>query len=259
MKAALPVFFIFTLFLSTLACAQIYPTLHDYVTDNSGVLTASERAQIDSICRQIELNSSAQVAVLIVPTTSPDDMNLYANKVFTQNGLGQKGVDNGLLLVIATQDRKWRMEVGYGLEGVLPDSKVGTIGTAYLVPALKRGEWGTGIIDMLEQVRGEIKGESEINGEKKPDLSYLGLPKIMAPFFCIPLFIFAFMVFIIWLIVKNTRRIGSGKYRRYGRYRSGWGGWGGSGSGGFGGGSGGSGGFSGGGGSSGGGGAGGSF
>ena len=141
------------------------------------------------------------------------------------------------------------MEVGYGLEGVLPDSKVGYIGTNYLVPALKRGAWGQGIIDMLNQVKGEIKGENKASGNA------LGLPMLIFPSLCMWIVPFAFLAFIIWLFVRNNRR-----FQKYGPSRSyrGGGRFGGFGGGGFGGGGGG-GGFSGGGGSSGGGGAGGSF
>ena len=85
------------------------------------MVNAADAASITALCNQVERNKAVEMAVLIVNTTQPEDIDQYAVDVFAKNGIGKKGESNGLLMVIATTDRTWRVEVGYGLEPVLPD------------------------------------------------------------------------------------------------------------------------------------------
>ena len=123
-----------------------YPKLEYYVTDRAGVLLLSEVQDIEDLCVEVYSKRGAEMAILIVNTTAPDDIVTYGVKTFEANALGQKGKDNGLLMVIATDTRQWRVEVGYGLEGVLPDALVGHIADTYLVPYLNLSDFYDGIL-----------------------------------------------------------------------------------------------------------------
>jgi uncharacterized protein len=123
-----------------------YPTLDNYVTDNAGVLTSGEIYDIGLLCLEVYQEKGAEFAVLIVNTTQPDGIDLFAVKTFEENGLGQEGKDNGLLILLSTDEEEWRVEVGYGLEGVLPDSKVGSIGDDHMEPFLAQGDFYNGLL-----------------------------------------------------------------------------------------------------------------
>ncbi len=125
--------------------AADFPTLHKGVNDFTGTLSSEDASSINALCAQIEKNTSTQIAVLIVNSTSPYEIADYSVRAAEQNGIGKEKLDNGILMVIAKGDRTWRVEVGYGLEGDLPDGKVGEIARKYLVPALKSGDYGQGI------------------------------------------------------------------------------------------------------------------
>lgn len=132
--------------------ASDYPTLQPGLNDFVGVVNASDAQSINNLCSVIRENTSIEIAVLIVNTTNGQAIADYSVNTAQQNGIGQKGKDNGVLMVIATQDRQWRIDVGYGLEGELSDGKVGTLARAYLVPALQQKQWGTGIYNTINQM-----------------------------------------------------------------------------------------------------------
>lgn len=116
-----------------------YPDLEFYVTDEVGVLLLQDIYDIEDLCVEVEMNTGAQIAVLIVNSTSPDAIETYAVETFEESEIGRKGYDDGLLLLIAVGDNAWRIEVGYGLEGILPDLKVDQIAETYLVPYISKG------------------------------------------------------------------------------------------------------------------------
>jgi len=133
-----------------------YPTLEYYVTDQVGVLTYSDIVSIEDFCVQVYESTGAEIAVLIVNTTLPDGIDLFAVRTFELNGLGQQGVDDGLLILVSVAESAWRIEVGYGLEGVLPDAKVGNIATTYLEPYVSVGDYYSGLFYTTETVAQEI-------------------------------------------------------------------------------------------------------
>ncbi len=142
-------------FIAPLGSCEEYPVLEYYVTDYAGVLYGI--SDIENLCMYVYDQTGAQMAVLIVNTTQPDDINTFATKTFQQNELGQEGKDNGLLLVIATDENLWRIEVGYGLEGILPDSLVGSIADEYLVPEIELyGDYYTGVYNTLDVLGTQI-------------------------------------------------------------------------------------------------------
>jgi uncharacterized protein len=132
--------------LAPAAGATEYPTLQYWVTDQMGVLTESEVSEIEDNCIEVYNAKGAEMAVLIVNTTLPDGIDIFAVKTFEKNKLGQAGRDDGLLIVISVSEGTWRIEVGYGLEGVLPDSLVGSIADEQLVPFLNQSDYYQGLL-----------------------------------------------------------------------------------------------------------------
>lgn len=117
----------------------------DYVVDLAGIVRSDLKNDLNTYLQTLDQKTTAQVLVLTVQTLDNQDIESFALNTKEKWKLGQKGKDNGVLIVVAVQDRKYRIEVGYGLEGVLPDSLVGTIGREYFVPYFKQGDYSSGI------------------------------------------------------------------------------------------------------------------
>jgi len=118
----------------------------NYVVDLAGIIDAVIEAKLNQYLRELEQKTTAQMAILTITSLEGQPIEEYSVTIAHDKWkLGQKGKDNGVLLVVALKDRKYRIEVGYGLEGVLPDSLVGSIGRNYIVPYFKKGDYSNGI------------------------------------------------------------------------------------------------------------------
>ena len=160
------------------ALAQDIPTIYLYVNDltNPGILLESEFNDLQDLCYQIDSLSTAEVAILIVNTTQPWGIDTFAVKTFEANRIGKEGRDNGVLLVVSTDERAWRFEIGYGLEGVLPDTFVGRVGRNNLTPAIQAGDFFNGIYNATYEVGSQIVNHYDA-GPSNP----FGLPKLWVP------------------------------------------------------------------------------
>jgi len=103
------------------------------------------QARLNVYLKELEQKTTAQVLVLTVQSLDGQSIEEFSFNTKEKWKLGQKDKDNGVLIVVAVKDRKYRLEIGYGLESVLPDSMVGTIGREYLVPYFRKGDYGSGI------------------------------------------------------------------------------------------------------------------
>ena len=118
----------------------------NYVSDLAGIIDDSVEAGLNRYLRELEQKTTAQIAVLTVTSLDGDSIfDLSLDIAHNRWKIGQKGKDNGALLLVALNDRKYRFQIGYGLEGILPDSLTGSIGRQYLVPNFKKGDYSTGI------------------------------------------------------------------------------------------------------------------
>jgi len=135
------------------------PTLSRHVTDLTGTLTAQQINQLDAQLTDLEKQKGAQLVVLMVGTTQPDDIDDYSLRVAEQNKLGRKGVDDGVLLFIAKNDRQVRIEVGYGLEGAIPDAAAARIIREYIAPKFRVNDYVGGIHDAVGALTQLINGE----------------------------------------------------------------------------------------------------
>ena len=138
---------------------QPIPVLQARVTDGAGVLSADERAALESTLKDFEAETGAQLAVLTVATTQPETIEQYAIRVVDAWQLGRKGVDDGALLLVAMEDRGMRIEVGRGLEGALTDLTSRRIIDETIIPLFRTGNPAAGIsagvVRMMSVVRGE--------------------------------------------------------------------------------------------------------
>lgn len=129
-----------------LACAEVaVPPLQARVTDLTSTLSAEQQARIEQELAAFEARKGSQIAVLIVPTTQPETIEQYALRVAEAWKLGRKGVDDGALLLVAKDDRALRIEVGYGLEGVIPDAVAKRVISEIITPYFKQGDFYGGI------------------------------------------------------------------------------------------------------------------
>lgn len=135
------------------------PPLTARVTDLTGTLTPAQRDDIEQSLKAFEEKKGSQIAVLIVPTTRPEEIEQYGIRVAEKWKLGRKGIDDGVLLLIAKNDRKLRIEVGRGLEGALPDAVAKRIVAEIVTPRLKQGDFHGGIAAGVEQMIRVIEGE----------------------------------------------------------------------------------------------------
>ena len=135
------------------------PKLVRHVTDLTGTLTAEQMALLEAQLSALEQRKGSQVAVYMVSTLGDQALEDYALAIAEKNKLGRSKVDDGVLLFIAKDDRKVRFEVGYGLEGAIPDAKAGRIIREYLAPNFRQGDYYQGIADALGAVTQLIDGE----------------------------------------------------------------------------------------------------
>ena len=153
----------FSLFLSSqLAFAELVaiPPLKSLVTDLTGTLNPSDIAQLDAKLKAFETEKGSQIAVLIVPTTQPEDIAQYSIRVADAWKLGRKKQDDGVLILVAKDDHKMRIEVGRGLEGAIPDLYAKRIITEEMSPRFKQGDFFGGINAATDKVTGLINGEN---------------------------------------------------------------------------------------------------
>lgn len=144
--------------LPVLAAAPI-PALDDPVVDTANALSASTRATLREQALQLQARKGAQLQVLVVPSVGDDGIEAYAQRVFDQWQLGRAGVDDGVLLLVAVQDRRVRIQTGYGLEGTIPDAYAARIIDKAIVPRLREGDLDQGMLDGSKVLVALIDGE----------------------------------------------------------------------------------------------------
>ena len=155
------------LLLSFLTCLLIgsaqadveVPPLKARVTDLTNTLSPPVREALEQRLAAFESAKGTQIAVLIVPTTQPEAIEQYSIRVVEQWKLGRKGVDDGVLLLVAKDDRKMRLEVGRGLEGAVPDAVAKRITADIIAPYFKLGDFASGIAMGVERLINVIEGE----------------------------------------------------------------------------------------------------
>jgi uncharacterized protein len=177
--------------------AREAPALDGRVNDHAAMLSPAARRQVEAILKALETSDSTQIVVLTVPSLGGDSIEDFALRVADDWKIGQKGLDNGAILVIARQERQLRIEVGYGLEGRLTDLMAGRIIRDVIVPRLKAGQFDLGILEGVEAMAAAVRGEFAPG--KRPARE--GLPREALAFA-----IFAF-IFLVSMLGRISRRL----------------------------------------------------
>ncbi|MGA2982618.1 MAG: TPM domain-containing protein [Terriglobia bacterium] len=133
-----------------------------YVNDFAGVLNATTVGELTQLSTEVDQKAKAQIAVVTVKTLEGDTVEDFANHLFQKWGVGAKGTDRGVMVLLATDDHKYWTEVGYGLEPILPDGKVGGFGRG-MVPYLRQGNYNSAIMQMVSQIAVVIAQDSHIS------------------------------------------------------------------------------------------------
>lgn len=174
-----PLLFILPLFvLHHRASALEVPQLKARVNDYADILSPSTERQLDASLRELERTDSTQIVVLTIPSLEGDSLEDFSIRVAEQWKIGQKGLDNGAILLIAKNDRKMRIEVGYGLEGKMTDLMAGRIIRDVITPRFRSGQYDQGVIEgvqaMIQLTRGEFAASSKPQPSGKGGPDYQG-------------------------------------------------------------------------------------
>ena len=143
--------------------AQKLPDPVGFVNDFAGVIDSSSSAEMEAIAGALQQKTGAEIAVVTVNSIEPyGSIDEYSIELATTWGVGKKGEDTGILLLLAMQERRIKLEVGYGLEGVIPDGLAGEILDQSVMPPLRDGEYGTGLLKGVQAVAGIIAKEYDV-------------------------------------------------------------------------------------------------
>src|SRR5881296_1674236 len=155
---------ILMLWISVLVCAEPVSQLHptDYVNDFAHVLDQTTIAQLDNICQQIDQKAHAQIAVVTINSLDGSDIESYAVDLFHKWGIGSKATDRGVLILLAVKDHRYRIEVGYGLEPILPDGKIGGFGRE-MVPLLKADNYSAAVTLVTTRIAQTIAEDAKVS------------------------------------------------------------------------------------------------
>jgi len=167
-------------FIATVSSAEVaVPPLTSHVTDLTNTLDGTQKQTLESELAALEQRKGAQLGVLIVPTTQPEEIAQYAIRVFDAWKLGRKGIDDGALLIVAKNDHRVRIEVARGLEGAIPDAAASRIIREYITPKFRAGDFYGGIHDATTTLTKLIDGEQLPPPMTKESDDHSSLPNLI--------------------------------------------------------------------------------
>lgn len=198
------------------------PAAVGYVNDFAGVISAGNVSNLESYLKELDKKTGAEIAVVTISSLKGASIEDVSLEIGRKWGVGKKGKDNGIVILVATGDKKMRIEVGYGLEGIIPDGKAGRIRDDYMIPYFKQGDMEKGIINGTMAVASvvaksyqvempaEFNSISNLSSDYPMSVPQSGSGKSSPPD------IFIFLIFIILFIVLPRRGLFMGGYTNYG-------------------------------------------
>ncbi len=162
------------LFLSAASAAEIEPAPRTYITDRAGILDSGTQQELIGLLQELEQKTGARIIVLTVQSTNGQDIQQFAFERADKWKLGANQKSASVLVVVAVKDRKYRFEVGYEWEGVLPDGYVGQVGREYLVPHFKAGRYSQGVFEATAVLAQTIATDRGITLTGMPKLRPMG-------------------------------------------------------------------------------------
>lgn len=160
----LSIFFLLLIIIPS-ALAVDYPSRDGNVNDFADMLDPDEEAQLNSDITSLEQGTTIEIVIVTVGSLQGVSIEEYAVNLFEKWGVGKKGKDNGLLILVAKNEREYRTEVGYGLEGIITDAESSRIGHSILEPNFKNGEYGRGLQEAVAEIRGIVENEPKSAAE----------------------------------------------------------------------------------------------
>lgn len=164
-KILIVIALLLTLF-QTVSSAVVSPTRDFYVNDYANLLSEETKQYIINVNAELQSKTGAQIVVVTIPSLEGQSLEEYANQLFREFCIGDKNKNNGLLLLLALKERQFRVEVGNGLEGILPDGKTGRIQNEYIIPYLKENNWNEGIKNGFDAFLDVIVDEYQVDINK---------------------------------------------------------------------------------------------
>jgi uncharacterized protein len=213
---------------ATATTLQPVPPMTTRIKDLTNTLSESQKQTLEKKLTDFETRKGSQIAVLMLPSTQPEAIEQYALRVASQWKLGRKKVDDGVLLVVAKEDRNVRIEVGYGLEGALNDAICKRLISEYVLPSFKQGNYYEGIDSVVTNMIRVIDGEPLARPTAKAAETGWDLFFLLLPFVIVFILLFAggFWPGVLWAIFT----LGSGRSNNNGNgFKGGGGGFGGGG------------------------------
>jgi uncharacterized protein len=175
-----------------------FPRPRGTVSDFAEIIPAPDEARIAFVCNELEEKTSAEIAVVTMPDIGGQSEELYATDLFRSWGIGKRGRDNGILLFLTLAERRFRIETGYGLEGLLPDGRLGQIADQKIIPFFRQGQYGEGFYSGVAVIAEIIAADAGVQ------LALEGHPPAPPPEdeqtrgFRIPVFLIILIIFMIF-------------------------------------------------------------
>ena len=144
------------------AFAQDIPKPTGWANDFAGVMDSEHQQNLTTLLTELESKTTSEIIVVTVDSIAPYGEHEYARALFDQWKVGKKGKDNGGIILLAVKERRWRIETGYGLEGILPDGRCGEIGRTFMVPYFKEGKFGEGLYQAAAQMAKIISDDAHV-------------------------------------------------------------------------------------------------
>ncbi|HEX7357062.1 MAG TPA: TPM domain-containing protein [Ignavibacteriaceae bacterium] len=201
-------FFLFLILISPVFAQPEIPALKMWATDLTGTLTQSELNQLNTRLKSYADTTSNQIIVLMIPSLNDYPIEMLSEEIATKNKIGTKKNNNGILLLIAKDDRELRIEVGYGLEGVVPDAIASSIIRNVIRPQFRDNNYYLGINDGIDAIIKAIGGEYKSENSEEEE----GFPFI----------IFIIIIFVIFIFMKGGGPFVPGGIYRTGTRSGGW-------------------------------------
>jgi uncharacterized protein len=200
------------LFTASFCAAEDIKKIHPsgYVSDLAGVITPEARTRLEALCAELEQKTGAQMAIVTVQSLDGEGVENYAVNLFKQLGVGSKKDNRGVLLLVAPHERKYRIEVGYGLEPVINDARAGDAGRA-MVPFLRQNDYGKAAEVAAWQLAKYIADDAGVtlSGQPPAPRNQHGGRNVGFPAFWVPLVFLAFVLFFFLVLGSLARRGGS--------------------------------------------------
>ena len=194
-------------FLSPLAWSEEkLPSPVGLINDFAGIISPEYEEKMNLLAREVLYETGATVAVVTLKDIGGSNVDEFTNRLYENWGVGKKGEDRGVMLLIALKERKVRIEVGYGLEGIIPDGLAGQIRDQAMVPYLKKGDYGMGLLNGLSAVAGIIAKDQGITlTGVSPAPERVSSRRRGYSFGIFP---FLFLLFVFWILARPGRRGG---------------------------------------------------